>query len=116
METILLFFATLFVVPITLALLYNGYVKFVLWRCKLVYDEKAGLWALPFWAWIIAFIWFIRLEKKSDDFLYRRFIALKEWIFYQYQDGNYINLSMANNLAFEKICQIYFAKKSSQLC
>ena len=56
MEKILLFFATLFVIPIILTLLYNGYIKFLLWRCKLIYDEKAGYWVLPFWAWMIGLI------------------------------------------------------------
>ena len=116
MEKILLFFATLFVIPIILTLLYNGYIKFLLWRCKLIYDEKAGYWVLPFWAWMIGLIQFIRLKKKGVDFLYQRSITLGTWILYQYADSNYINPSIANDWAFVKICQIYFAPKSVQHC
>lgn len=116
MGTILLFFATLFAIPFVLALLYIGYEKFLLWRCKLVSDEKLGLWALPFWALVVGGIQFIRLKKNGDDFLYQKFTALRVWILYQYDDNNYINLSMANDLAFEKICQIYFAKSSLYSC
>lgn len=116
MENVLLFFATLFVVPFVVALLYNGYVKFILWRCKLIYKEKAGYWVLPFWAWIIGFIQFICMKKHGNDFLYERFIAIRTWIFYQYSDGDYVNIRIANDWAFMKICQIYFAKKSVRHC
>lgn len=116
METLLLLFATIFVAPIIVILLYAEYVKFLLWRCKLVYDEKVGYWALPFVAWIIGFIKFLRFKNAGNALLYQKFIALREWILYQYADGNYIYISMANNLAFEKICQIFFARKSVQHC
>ena len=116
MERILLFCATLFVGPLILVLLYNGYVKFLLWRCKLVYDGKAGLWALPFWAVISGFVLYQRIKKRGNSALYQNYIDLREWIFCQYQDGDYIHLSMAKDLAFAEICCCYFAKKPIQPC
>ena len=116
MGTVLLFFVTLFAVPFALTLLYNGYVKFLLWRCKLVYDGKAGLWALPFWAVISGFRLYWRIKKKGFDELYQNYSDLSEWIFCQYQDGDYIHLSMAKDLAFAEICRRYSAGNATHTC
>ena len=77
MEIILLSFATLCVGLLFFAVLCAGVtvlilfvrwsVKFLLWRCKLVYDGKAGLWALPFWAVISGFMLYWRIKKKGFD-------------------------------------------------
>ena len=126
MEIILLSFATLCVGLLFFAVLCAGVtvlilfvrwsVKFLLWRCKLVYDGKAGLWALPFWAVISGFMLYWRIKKKGFDELYQNYSDLSEWIFCQYQDGDYIHLSMAKDLAFAEICRRYFAGNATHTC
>ena len=115
-QFLLIFYIAMCAGPIVLVLFARWYVKFLRWRCKLVYSEKAGLWALPFWAVISGFILYLRIKKRGNDVLYQNYINLREWIFYQFQDRVYIQISMARDLAFEEICRRYFAKKPIHAC
>ena len=115
-QFLLIFYIAMCAGPIVLVLFARWYVKFLRWRCKLVYSEKAGLWALPFWAVISGFILYLRIKKRGNDVLYQNYINLREWIFYQFQDRVYIQISMARDLAFEEICRRYFAKKPIRIC
>lgn len=82
----------------------------VLKRCQLVYDRKISFRCLPFWKVWLGYKRFVSLQRRDVSELREEWGSLREWIFYQYQDGDMIELSRATDLAFFGFCEEFFAK------
>lgn len=114
MLTVFIFIVLAFAVAITFLIITYLYMRLAVWRCKLVYNKKAGIWLLPFWAIGAGYIKYRNLKQRNILLLQKSYEKTNQYIFHQYQVEDYIDFDMARFLAFSWFSKRFFTKLAQE--